>query len=444
MRRFAPFFAFLALLAPSAGHAQRAPHVTTLEISLPPIPRAQLFVRVRPRPPAMTEADVPEASVPLLVEARDRERAVVEWLSSHTQEERRVLSASELDPLLAQLAEANRALTASLQRAPSLERGAMLGLGTLLLGEADIRFERALEAFAACTERGAAERQAGGTCEDPVRDDAEALAVWARIEGEDRIATEALLQRAWSLADGGWYPASRALIRRALEMTGVTMSTEAHLATLLGTLESDDRAARQAYARAAIRNIEGISPLAAHAAATIDIRLGRWRDAITILAPYLWHPHVGADARLFVGEAVARLGGRVRSFRDLPAEQRAMVLRLGAAESAREGLLFWACENEREAARAELQPTSSTPCTAVEETARAFVERALIHCAQTTRLRPEPSLLLEIRVRRSQPRIRALRAPPVLSPLVQCLVEQAPPTRVVGGPYRFRVVSARE
>lgn len=175
---------------------------------------------------------------------------------------------------------------------------------------------------------------------------------------------------------------------------------------------------------------------------------GRFQDAVTVLAPHRAHPDLGDNVRRLVGFSIARMG--VHAVNELqaltPPEAVSELLRLGAQTLRSEGHFAWADLDDVFAASATTQrrrPRSLPAGSTIPETPRAYVERAVIHCAQTTRVMPEPSLMLEVHVSaQGTPSLHAVRPRAPLASLVQCLEHDAPPGHVEGARVRFAITLA--
>lgn len=432
--RWAYALAALGLFVSAQAHAQ--PRVESITLTIPELPQAQPIVFARPMPAELTEGDVPPAARALLTHYLD---------ASHA---RRAISPRE-DAAAFALAvthedQARIALQQALQREASLSRIARLGLGALLHHEAEARLE---EAYEAADQRRSVHPE---DMADPVMNDRAALDVWAQLDGDDAVAAEALVQRGWSLAEMGAFDEARALLERALAMPALGVTLEAHAGRLLGTLAMNLDSARAAYARVASLGTETIHAHAALEAASLDMRDGRFQDAVTVLAPHRAHPDLGEDVRRLLGFAIARMG--VRADNELPAllpsEAVSELLRLGAQTLRSEGHFAWADLDEALAASTvtttrRRRPRSLPAGSTITETPRAYIERAVIHCAQTTRVMPEPSLMLDVHISaQGTPSLHAVRPRAPLAPLVQCLEHEAPPGHVEGTRMRVEITLA--
>lgn len=431
--RSAPALTLVAILLSPPLSSRAQEHVETIAIDVPPLPRPEHFVIVRPMPAALREVDVPSAARSLLLHYLDTSHARrARFRRPDFRDHHR-----ENDDAIEHEMRAGVALRVALQHEPSLGREALLGLGVLLHYEEEARWEAAGDAVEA------RRRVHPEDCVDPILNDQPAMAYWAQIEGDDALAAEALFQRAWSLWRMGSADQARDMFERVLTMPALAPETEAHAAFDLGSFDENADSARAAFARAASLGTESIHASAALRAAEFDMHAGRFVEAAMMLAPHLAQADLGEVIRRLAGFSVARLGDHADDLSRYGAnEALPVLLRLGAETLRAEGNFAWA---ECDASLATMSARRARGCTFSRredaiESPQAFITRAVTHCAQASRVLPDPGLVLVMRVdAHGRPSLRARNPEASLAPLVQCLERHAPPAHVEGAAVRFQI-----
>lgn len=433
-----------ALAAPASASAQPI-DLGTVEVALPPPLRAMDFVIVaRLEPPRAGARDVPADATDALA----RYYAAVDLLRSAMRDARSAPEAARdaerarIAGLAERESRARDVLAAVLDRYDAtLTRPALMLLGALRFETAAEAYEGALVASEACVSTGSS------ACPEPVIDDARAVAAWSRVDGGDVLAAYSLYLRGYSAREHGDLAGAEQALEGALAVPHLPPVLEADAAFLLAdSLDATDRdAITEALSRCARLPVPELAPHCALRAAERLLDDGRAVDALAMLAPILDAPDVQEDARLFAGEAVARLE-TTSALTSLPPAQRARALTLGAERLAAHGLITRAVAVIDEAraiapdpARDALSARLSAASTTAPDTPEAWLRRAVLFCASAL-----PAIgfgRMDVRGRFTPRGVRGLRAshlvPRDLAPLAACLAERAPsPETPLTGAFR--------